>query len=110
MQKKLPNHETQDSVRLQCHIRILVRTTLVPQIFLYNYRNFTKFDSGRVVKATKVMLDSLDKKEKEQTEFHSSVQLYSVEKIKYPFGDIGPLTAENPLEKEGSFQALLGYR
>ncbi|KAG8310037.1 hypothetical protein J6590_072009 [Homalodisca vitripennis] len=39
--------------------------TLVPQIFLYSYRNFTKFDSGRV-EGTKVMLDSLDKKEKEQ--------------------------------------------
>ncbi|KAG8273577.1 hypothetical protein J6590_016899 [Homalodisca vitripennis] len=28
--------------------------------------------------------------------------------MKYLFGDIGPLTAENPLEKEGNFRALLG--
>ncbi|KAG8309703.1 hypothetical protein J6590_078498 [Homalodisca vitripennis] len=39
--------------------------TLVPQIFLYSYRNFTKFDSGRV-EGTNVMLHSLDKKEEEQ--------------------------------------------
>ncbi|KAG8287764.1 hypothetical protein J6590_030326 [Homalodisca vitripennis] len=39
--------------------------TLVPQIFLYSYRNLTKFNSGRV-EGTKVMLDATDKKEKEQ--------------------------------------------
>ncbi|KAG8265492.1 hypothetical protein J6590_093387 [Homalodisca vitripennis] len=40
-------------------------TTLVPQIFLCSYRNFTKFDSGRV-EGTNVMLHSRDKKEEEQ--------------------------------------------
>ncbi|KAG8241130.1 hypothetical protein J6590_093607 [Homalodisca vitripennis] len=30
--------------------------------------------------------------------------------MKYPFRDIGPLTAENPLQKEGNFRVLLGYR
>ncbi|KAG8333053.1 hypothetical protein J6590_009507 [Homalodisca vitripennis] len=39
--------------------------TLVPQMFLYSYRNFTKINSGRK-EGTKVMLDSLDKKQKEQ--------------------------------------------
>ncbi|KAG8261187.1 hypothetical protein J6590_079328 [Homalodisca vitripennis] len=39
--------------------------TLVPQILLHSYTNFTKFDSGRV-EGTNVMLHSLDKKEEEQ--------------------------------------------
>ncbi|KAG8335781.1 hypothetical protein J6590_059998 [Homalodisca vitripennis] len=39
--------------------------TLVPQIFLYSYRNFTKFASGRV-EGTNMMLHSLYKKEEEQ--------------------------------------------
>ncbi|KAG8334232.1 hypothetical protein J6590_095220 [Homalodisca vitripennis] len=30
-----------------------------------------------------------------------------VSKMKYPIGDIEPLTAENPLEKEGKVRALL---
>ncbi|KAG8296962.1 hypothetical protein J6590_045804 [Homalodisca vitripennis] len=42
-----------------------VPAALVPQIFLCSYRNFTKFDSGRV-EGTNVMLHSRDKKEEEQ--------------------------------------------
>ncbi|KAG8257698.1 hypothetical protein J6590_043979 [Homalodisca vitripennis] len=49
----------------QARANSTLTATLVPQIFLYSYRNFTKFASGRV-EGTNMMLHSLYKKEEQQ--------------------------------------------
>ncbi|KAG8244744.1 hypothetical protein J6590_015282 [Homalodisca vitripennis] len=75
-------------------------------------RNFTKFDSGRV-EGTKVMLDSLDKKEKEQNRAslkHIIDTTIFCGKNEIPLRGHWATDGRNPLEKEGNFRALLGYR
>ncbi|KAG8327874.1 hypothetical protein J6590_009678 [Homalodisca vitripennis] len=82
--------------------------TLVPQIFLYRYRNLTKFDSGRV-EGTKVMLDSPDKKEKEQN--RASLKLIIDKTIfcgenEIPLRGYWATDGRKPFRKGGQFSSV----